>query len=265
LSILSAQAQTRIDQATITEILDGTEVFIQGNQAQVGDRATFGQRVSTGNARTQLRFNTNAVGRLSTNSVLTIGQCATLSQGSMLVNGAINGCTTSIVAGVRGTTYIVSVDEAGQESVMVLEGEVSLTPVSSSPEEVSSEGESSEEVSSEEVSPEDSSLEVTSTEVANNETEWVTEAVTLAAGQMVAIPETGTLGLVETLNVEDFSNLLEGVLFRGFAEDLPGMGAIRQSFERLYPGVAFPELPTLVNPALDTPGFPGTTPNTPRF
>ncbi|NEQ97967.1 MAG: FecR domain-containing protein [Cyanothece sp. SIO2G6] len=239
-SLPAAQAQTPINQATITEILDGTEVFIQDSQAQVGDQATFGQRVSTGNARTQLRFNTDAVGRLSTNSVLTIGQCAELSQGSVLVNGAINGCTTSIVAGVRGTTYIVTIDEAGEESVTVLEGEVSLqrqfSPDSSSPDPAS---------------PAPSFSDSTS-----DAPDTISEPVTLTAGQTVAVSETGPFGIVETLDVADFRRLIEGVLFTGFTEELPGMAAIRQSFDNLYPGASFPTQPSVPNTAPSLPVRP---------
>ncbi|MGK7888538.1 MAG: FecR domain-containing protein [Leptolyngbyaceae cyanobacterium] len=233
LSMLPAQAQAQINQATVTEILDGTDVFIQGDQAQVGDRATFGQQVSTGNARTQIQFNNNAVGRLATHSVLTIGQCVDLHQGSVLVNGAINGCTTSIVAGVRGTTYLLQVDETGHESVTVLEGEVFLER---QPTATSTFGEDPQ----------------------NGTTELPQDSVTLTAGQTVELSESGPFGMIETLGVEDFRRLLQGVLFNGFTEDLPGSQAIRQSFETLYPGIEFPRQPSLPDTA-------PRIPNRPRF
>ena len=133
---LQTGAIAQVNQATVTEILDGQEVYIQNNQARVNDRADRGQRVSTGNARTQLEFNTGAIARLSSNSVLTVGQCAQLQSGTLLVNGAVNGCTPSTLAGVRGTTYLLQVDEeSGEERITVLEGEVEITRQVSEPSE----------------------------------------------------------------------------------------------------------------------------------
>ena len=111
-------------QATVQEILDGNQVFIQNRQASLNDVAQQQQQVRTGNSRTALLFNTGAVARLSANSVLSIGQCARLKQGTILINGAVNACTSSITTGVRGTTYLLEVDELGNQQVKVLEGEV---------------------------------------------------------------------------------------------------------------------------------------------
>jgi hypothetical protein len=111
-------------QATVQEILDGNQVFIQNRQASLNDVAKQQQQVRTGNSRTSLLFNTGAVARLSANSVLNIGQCARLKQGTILINGAVNACTSSITTGVRGTTYLLEVDELGNQQVKVLEGEV---------------------------------------------------------------------------------------------------------------------------------------------
>ncbi len=121
---LSAQSNQGITQATVKEIIDGTQVFIQNQQAKVNDVAQLRQRVRTGDARAELTFNTGVVARLSKNSILTVGQCARLQRGTLLVNGAVNGCTSSIVAAVRGTTYVLEVDDSGKQEVKVLEGEV---------------------------------------------------------------------------------------------------------------------------------------------
>jgi hypothetical protein len=122
-----AAQSSPINRATITEVLDSPQVFIQSKQAKVKDSANKGQRVRTAEARAQLQFNTGAVGRLAHNSVLTVGQCARLRQGTLLVNGAMNGCTSSVIAGVRGTTYLLEVDEAGESRIKVLEGKVTVT------------------------------------------------------------------------------------------------------------------------------------------
>lgn len=121
---LSAQTNQGITQATVKEIIDGTQVFIQNQQAKVNDVAQLRQRVRTGDARAELTFNNGVVARLAKNSILTVGQCTRLQRGTLLVNGAVNGCTSSIVAAVRGTTYVLQVDESGKQEVKVLEGEV---------------------------------------------------------------------------------------------------------------------------------------------
>jgi hypothetical protein len=119
-----APVSAQTTQATVQEILDGNQVFIQNRQASVNDVAGQQQQVRTGNSRTALLFNTGAVARLSANSVLKIGQCARLTRGTILINGAVNACSSSITTGVRGTTYLLEVDEAGNQQVKVLEGEV---------------------------------------------------------------------------------------------------------------------------------------------
>ncbi len=123
----SAIAQP-VTRATLTQVLDGSDVFIQNRKAKVNDSATKGQRVRTGATRVQLTFDTGAIGRLGHNSVLTVGQCARLKKGTVLINGAMNGCSGSAVAGVRGTTYIMEVDDAGITRVSVLEGNVAVAP-----------------------------------------------------------------------------------------------------------------------------------------
>ena len=119
-----APVSAQSTQATIQEILDGNQVFIQNRQASINDVASQQQQVRTGNSRTALLFNTGAVARLSANSVLRIGQCARLQRGTILINGAVNACSSGITTGVRGTTYLLEVDESGNQQVKVLEGEV---------------------------------------------------------------------------------------------------------------------------------------------
>jgi FecR protein len=238
LLVTPLQAQTTINQAQIAEILDGSQVYIQDNQARVNDLATRGQRVRTGNSRTQLIFNTGAVARLSTNSVLTVGQCAQLQSGTLLVNGAVNGCTSSIAAGVRGTTYVIQVDEQGQEEVKVLEGEVTVTqqpagldsdaPPSASPASPSSDNPETPEA-----------------------------PVVLTAGQEVSTRRGERLGAIQQITEEDFVSLLTGQLFDGFAGQLPGIDRIRNSFGELFPNASFPiDLPNLPRPRPPRPRLP---------
>ncbi len=121
-----AQSQT-ISSAKVQEIVDGTEVYIQSRQAKVNDVAYAKNRVNTGNSRTELLLNNNAVVRLAKNSALTIGQCANLRKGSLMISGKLNGCTANITTGVRGTTYLIEIGDDGKEEVKVLEGEVVVT------------------------------------------------------------------------------------------------------------------------------------------
>lgn len=118
-----AEAQTN-SAATVTEILDSNQVYIQNRAAQVNSVAQPRQQVRTRAARASLRFNSGAVARLAHNSSLVVGQCAQLNRGTLLVNGTLNGCSTSTVAGVRGTIYTIEVTEAGETIIQVYEGEV---------------------------------------------------------------------------------------------------------------------------------------------
>ncbi len=121
-----AHGQT-ITSAKVQEIIDGTEVYIQNRQAKINDTAYAKHRVNTGNSRTELLLNNNAVLRLAKNSALTIGQCANLRKGSLMISGKLNGCTANMTSGVRGTTYLITINDNGKEEVKVLEGEVVVT------------------------------------------------------------------------------------------------------------------------------------------
>ncbi len=127
-SLLAIPGQRALGQssatATVTEILDSNQVYIQNRAAQVNSVAQQRQQVRTRDARASLRFNTGAVARLAHNSSLVVGQCAQLNRGTLLVNGNLNGCSTSVVAGVRGTIYTIEVTETGETIIQVFEGEV---------------------------------------------------------------------------------------------------------------------------------------------
>ncbi|MEE3716644.1 hypothetical protein V2H45_07800 [Tumidithrix elongata RA019] len=117
-----------IQSAKVTEILDGQQVFIRDRQAAIDDIAKSQEQVRTGESRAELLFNNDAIARLSKNSLLTIGQCgAQLQRGSVLIDGAVPTCTSSMVAAVHGTTYILEADEQGNDQIQVLEGEVEVT------------------------------------------------------------------------------------------------------------------------------------------
>lgn len=228
LSRSPAAAQLPINRAEIVQILDGSEVFIQNKQAKVKDAANKGQRVRTADARAQLLFNTGAVGRLSKQSVLTVGQCARLQKGTLLVNGAMNGCTSSVLAGVRGTTYILEVNDQGETAVKVLEGEVTVTKPTAA--------------QLEEGSPPDQSKQLPGGKP---------DALVLKAGEQVSVNARGVPSGIVRISQEEFIKLLTSALFKDFTAPLPGMSKIQGSFRNLFPGVPFPiSLPNV-------PGVPG--------
>ncbi len=201
---------SEITQARVSEILDGDQVFIQEVVARLNDVANRGNRVRTGSSRAQLDFNTGAVARLSPNSVLTVGQCAQLQSGILLVSGAVSGCGNSVTAGVRGTTYVMEVDDQGQERIQVLEGEVVVSPTVDG---------------------------VPSADGIVNESD---NQVVLTSGQKIVTEPDGNLGQPEGLSADDFIRILTGFLFDGFSQEIPGMPQIREAFTDLFPGVPFP-------------------------
>lgn len=259
-SPIAAQAPT-IRQAKITQVLDGAQVFIQNKQAKLNDSANKGQRVRTGEARAQLTFNTGAIGRLAHNSVLTVGQCARLQQGTLLVNGAMNGCTSSVVAGVRGTTYILEATKTGETGIKVLEGAVMVTRRQDQESDTEPASGSKQfslpsiipSLPTPEPDPSPSADPPASTDIipAN------ANEIVLKAGEKVSVSPTGRLGLVEKLTQGDFTNLLRGNLFNGFTLPLPGTAKLQASFQQLFPGVPFPiQLPSVPIPSLPIPSLP---------
>ena len=248
-SSIDARAPT-ITQARITQVLDSPQVFIQNRQAKLNDSAKRGQRVRTGKARAQLTFNTGAIGRLAQNSVLTVGQCARLQQGTLLVNGAMNGCTASVVAGVRGTTYVLEANR-GNRGLKVLEGEVVVSQRQAPNDTEPTAGNKQFSLPSglpklpsfprnPASRPLPKPLEPIDIFPTNE------KQVVLKAGEKVTISANGTLGLVEKLTQGDFTSLLTGNLFNGYTVQLPGMAKIQASFQQLFPGVPFPvRLPCL--------------------
>ncbi|MEM6592111.1 MAG: FecR domain-containing protein [Cyanobacteria bacterium P01_C01_bin.73] len=273
-------AGAQVSRATITEILDGNQVYVQNRQAQVNSVARLQQQVRTARSRAELRFNTGAIARLAQNSRLTVGNCAQLQRGTVLVNGAMNGCTRSTVAGVRGTLYTLTVDEDGQETIRVFEGEVAISARSDAPEPDDFELEDleSQEFESTEFESTESLKSIKSPTRALNQSQGslsnlglsgniglkqsdeaesqpvdLTAApVLLAAGQQLTVTD-GDSGVLTTLTAEDFAELIAGALLQGYSQDIPGMDALRRSFNQLFPSVPFPSIPGIPNPVPSVP------------
>ena len=282
LAPVSAQA----NQATVKEILDGNQVFIQNGQATkravVNDVAGQPQIVRTGNSRTALLFNTGAVARLSANSLLRIGQCANLRRGTILINGAMNACSAGITTGVRGTTYLLEIDDSGLQKVTVLEGEVVVTrnvnsnikrnedaindekikqfnfpqlPRINLPQENPQQSRPLEPLK---VAPASDKpvLNVEQNSQNNNQNNnsqnnQQPRQVVLKTGERVEVDPKGALGIIQRLSENEFVNLLKGNLFDGFTSQIPGLDKVRSAFEGLFPGANFPiSLPNLPNISL---------------
>ncbi|MBD2460422.1 FecR domain-containing protein [Oscillatoria sp. FACHB-1407] len=238
-SLSSPLMAQSIDRATVIEILDSNQVFIQENQARVNDVANRGQRVRTARARANLRYNTGAVLRLVSNTSLTVGECARLDRGVVLVSGAVNGCTPSFTAGVRGTTYVMEVNDDGDAQVKVLEGEVVVARQA-----IAEAGTDS---------PDTLIAPVTDEPTASSPEDG--DRVVLTAGQKVTTHRGDRrLGPVQQLTLEEFLEILRGELIEGFAEQIPGIEAVRGAFQRLYPDVPFP---------VQAPGLPIPRPRLP--
>lgn len=127
LGLLPKLTMAQINQAIIQEILDGDQVFIQETQAQVEDKADFGQIVLTKKARAGMLFNNGASGRIGMNSSVTVGQCVEVQQGEILVSGPINGCIAGVTVTVEGTLYVLETTDGKTGNIKVLEGTVQVS------------------------------------------------------------------------------------------------------------------------------------------
>ncbi len=233
-----------INQATVIEILDGNQVYIQNQQARVNSVAQRQQRVHTAASRASLRFDTGAIARLSANSSLTVGQCAHVQQGTLLVNGALNGCTNTSVAGVRGTLYTVTVAEDGTDVIEVFEGTVEVSP-----------RHIEDSMTALPTILRAKHLGPDANTVANGETY---APVAVSAGQRWSRNVDTGRTAVEFLSADDFESLLLGPLVAGFVDELPGLDALKDSFEHLFPDIPFPgiSVPGPPVPSIPVPSFP---------
>ena len=189
--------------ATIQEILDGDELFIDGQKAKVEEKAQSPEVISTGLSRGQIAFSGGAVGRINRQSLLKLGSsCFLLNRGQILISGRQDGCTASSRLSVRGTNYVLKVSDDGSTDLAVLEGSV---------------------------------------EVSDNSGEQ--EAVTVEAGQRLRLSPAGVvIGLLQ-LATGDYQRILDGPLFIGYTAPLPGLADLRRYLNLNVPGLRIPSLP----------------------
>jgi hypothetical protein len=207
------------DSATVQEILDGRELYINQKQAAPKDRASAPQTVSTGNSRGQLAFSSGAAGRINRFSLLRLGSsCFLVDKGQILVSGKQNGCTRSARLSVRGTNYLIDVQEDGTAELSVLEGSVDVEPLQ--------EGEPTGK-----------------------------PATSVTAGQKVKLSAEGVILTLLSLSSGDYNAIFSGPLFSGFRSPLPGFAALESYIRSSVPGVSLPVVPPM--PSLPSlPSFP---------
>lgn len=195
------------DSATVQEILDGKEVFINQKMAVVRQKATAPELVSTKNSRAQLAFSGGAGARLNRFSLLRLGaSCFLLEKGQVLVSGPQNGCTSSARLSVRGTNYVIDVQEDGSAELSVLEGSVEVEPTR--------DGEPTGAPST-----------------------------TVEAGQKAQLSAEGVIVPLLKLSAGDYTSILGGPLFTGFSSSMPGLAALESYLNLSVPGVSLPALP----------------------
>ncbi|MBU6251320.1 MAG: iron dicitrate transport regulator FecR [Cyanobacteria bacterium REEB417] len=220
---MPSQGLQASETATVQDILDGDELYINRKPARVKARAQAPEVVSTGNSRGQLGFSTGAAGRLNRFSLLRLGSsCFLLEKGQLLVSGPQNGCTRSARLSVRGTNYLVEIKEDESSELTVLEGQVAV-------------------------------------ETLRDGQPTGGPVTTLEAGQRLRISPVGVVLSLLQLSAGDYTSILSGPLFSGFTTSLPALGALESYIRTAMPDVELPSLPGIpaapVVPSLPRFGF----------
>jgi hypothetical protein len=203
----------------IQEILDGDQLFVDGQKARVNQKATAPDDVSTKASRGALAFPAGAVGRINRFSRMRLGQsCFLLESGQVLVSGKAAGCTRSARLSVRGTNYVLEVDEQGESQLSVLEGTVEVEPL-------------------------------------KDGIPTGSGPTTVQAGQKLRLSAQGVILALLGLSSGDYDAILRGPLFDGFRLPLPNYGSLESYLRRYQPSVSLPvSLPSA--PSLPTPSLP---------
>lgn len=207
------------ESAVVQEILDGKELYIDQQQAKVKQKALAPQQLSTRNSRGQILFNGGAVGRLNRFSQLRLGSsCFLMDRGQVLISGSQNGCTRSARLSVRGTNYLIEVNETGESDISVLEGSVEVQALQ------------------------------------DGEPSGAPPSI-VEAGQRLKLSPKGLVLELLSLGEGDYERILRGPLFQGFQLPLPGFGALESHLRSRFPALSLPQptLPTV--PSAPVPSF----------
>ncbi|MEI6331380.1 MAG: hypothetical protein WCP16_19215 [Pseudanabaena sp. ELA645] len=203
-SIATTQPNVDSNSAKVSEILDGDQVFIQERKAAINDVAKSQERLRTGESSAEIEFSNNAIARMSKNSLLTLGDnCgAQLQKGSLLINGAVSACTSSISAAVRGTTYLLEIDEDGNDLIQVLEGEVAVT----------------------------------------RNDESTPQIQVVKSGERFRNFRKEKKAVLQKISSSEYETLLISPLVKGYKRDLPSLGKVKAKFQVLFPNAKPPVL-----------------------
>ena len=220
LLVLMALPARAAETATVQEILDGNQLFIDRKQAREQDKAKAPQQLSTGDSRGQIGFNSGAVGRMNRFSEMKLGQgCFLLEKGQVLISGRQAGCTRSARLSPRGTNYVLEVNDNGEADIAVLEGTVEVEP-------------------------------------AQDGIPTGQPATTVSSGQRLRLSAKGVVLALLGLTVGDYNSILGGPLFQGFRLPLPAYGSLESYIRSQLPGVNLPSLPVSVPATPSLPSIP---------
>ena len=126
----AAPAQAARQVATVREILDGNELFVDAKQAKVNQKARTPDVISTKASRGMVAFASGATARINRNSQFKLqSDCFLLTSGQVLVSGPQNTCLPSVKLSSRGTNYLVTVLPDGSTELKVMQGTVTLQPI----------------------------------------------------------------------------------------------------------------------------------------
>ncbi|MFM7285848.1 MAG: hypothetical protein ACKO02_03320 [Cyanobium sp.] len=198
-------AQTaKPSKATVREILDRPELFIDRRKAKVKDVAQQPESLKTLQCRAQLAFANGAGGRMIKGSTIRLGECLFISQGSVLVSGPMCACSRSVKVCSKNTNYILEAMEDGDAAVTSLEGTLEVQPL-------------------------DPDLSASK------------PATVVNSGQRWRFYQGPGFTTVVDLTPEDYQHIIEGPHFSGFRERLPSQGALKDYLQAHVPGVTLPE------------------------
>ncbi|MCP9792910.1 hypothetical protein KBZ20_14095 [Vulcanococcus limneticus Candia 3F8] len=202
----SSSAATAATRATVQEILDGPDLWIDRRRARVHDRATAPELLRSGESRAQLAFQGGASGRMNQLTQLRLGsRCSLLDQGQILLSGAQSLCLRSARLSVRGTHVLVDLDSRGAATISVLEGQVDVEQLPGP------------------------------TASGSAAAAPTAPTTSVGQGQRLRLSAEGRVLALEPLTPADYRAFVEGPLVDGFTTPLPGQPALEATLAALTP------------------------------
>jgi hypothetical protein len=195
---------TKSSKATVREILDRQELFINRRRAKVKDTAQQPESLKTLKCRAQLAFADGAGGRMIKESTIRLGDCLFISQGSVLVSGPMCACSQSVKVCSANTNYIFEVIDGGDAAVTSLEGTLDVQFLES------------------DLPPSGPGMVVNS-------------------GQRLRVYQDQGFTTIINLTADNYARIIEGPFFKGFRERLPNQGALEDYLNEHVPGVSLPK------------------------